>query len=157
MPVATKHDTTPPSKPRFSAVLNPPAAEPDAARQYFASRLAFETDVADLMADLGKNQEAIAVIDTRSPRSFAECHIPGAINLPKIDADTTAQLDRNKVYVTYCWGPACNGATRGAMKLCDLGFRAKELLGGMEYWRKERGPVEGTLGDKAQIYWSMGS
>lgn len=156
MPVTTKRDTRKQPRPRFSAVLNPPAAGPEVARQHFAHRLTFETDVADLMADLGKGSDEVVVIDTRSPRSFAECHIPGAINLPKIDAESTAGFDRSKTYVTYCWSPACNGATRGAMKLASLGFRVKELIGGIEYWRKEGGAVEGTLGDKAQMYWIVG-
>jgi hypothetical protein len=38
-----------------------------------------------------------------------------------------------------------------------LGFRVKELIGGIEYWRKEGGKVEGTLGDKSDMYWQMKS
>lgn len=51
----------------------------------------------------------------------------------------------------YCWGPACNGATKAAAKLSTLGFRIKEMLGGIEYWRKEGGPVEGTLKEQASL------
>jgi rhodanese-related sulfurtransferase len=145
------------NKPHFSAVLETPAAEPEAARRHFASRLAFETDVADLMADLGKGNTDFVVIDTRSPRSFGLCHIPGALNLPKINAQTTAELPKDKVCVVYCWGPACNGSTRGALRLNELGFRAKELIGGIEYWRKEGGAVEGSLGHEAPLYWSIGA
>jgi len=43
------------------------------------------------------------------------------------------------------------------MRLSALGFRAKELLGGIEYWRNEGGAVEGTLGCDAPLYWSMGA
>src|SRR5262245_42611765 len=123
--------------PRFSLVLETPPAEPEDARRHFQSKLAFETDVADLIFDLRKGNNAIVVVDTRNPKSYELCHIPGAINLPKINEETVAGLSKEKVYVVYCWGPACNGSTKGAMKLASLGYRVKELIGGFEYWRKE--------------------
>jgi rhodanese-related sulfurtransferase len=143
--------------PRFSAVLATPAADPAAAHAHFAGRLAFETDVADLMFDLTHGNPLLVVIDTRSPAAFAQCHIPGAINLPRIDAERAAALSRDKVHVVYCWGPACNGATKGVMRLAALGFSAKELIGGIEYWRKEGGAVEGSLGSQAPLYWQPGA
>ena len=39
--------------------------------------------------------------------------------------------------VTYCWGPGCNGATRAALALAELGYQVKEMLGGFEYWARE--------------------
>jgi rhodanese-related sulfurtransferase len=145
------------AKPRSSAVLSPPPAEAALAHAHFAGRLAFETDVADLMFDLAEGNPRLVVIDTRSPAAFAQCHIPGAINLPRIDAASTAGLSPDQVHVVYCWGPACNGATRGAMRLAGLGFTVKELIGGLEYWRKEGGAVEGTLGTAAPLYWQRGA
>jgi rhodanese-related sulfurtransferase len=133
----------------YSAVLQTPAADPEEARAHFAGRLIFETDTADLMMDLDKGNTDLVVVDTRSAKSFEQCHIPGAINLPQIDAGTTSELSKEKVYVVYCWGIGCNGSTKAAMRLNELGFRAKELIGGIEYWRKEGGLVEGTLGSEA--------
>jgi rhodanese-related sulfurtransferase len=146
-----------PAKSHFSFVTETPAAEPERARRHFAQKLEFETDVADLIYDLQKGNRDFTIIDTRSPKSFALCHIPGAINLPRINADTTADLPKEKVCVVYCWGVACNGSTKGAMRLAELGFRAKELIGGIEYWRKEGGAVEGTLGNDAPMHWSVDS
>ena len=117
----------------FSAVLETPAAEPERAKAHFASKLEFETDVADLMFDLHKGNTDFTIIDTRSPKSFEQCHIPGAINLPKISRETVAELPKDKVCVVYCWGVACNSSTKGAMRLNELGYRAKELVGGIEY------------------------
>lgn len=139
----------------FSLVLETPAAEPELARRHFLSRLAFESDIADLALDLQRGQTNFTIIDTRSPKSFEECHIPGAINLPRINERTTGELPKDKVCIVYCWGPACNGSIKGAMKLAALGFRVKELTGGMEYWRKENCPVEGTLGEQAPMYWQL--
>lgn len=95
------------------------------------------------------------LVDVRDPADFEKCHIPSAINLPtrRIDANTTRDFPKDKPIVVYCWGPACNGATKSALRLSKLGFMVKELLGGIEYWRKEGGMVEGTLADEAPVYW----
>ena len=45
-------------------------------------------------------------------------------------------LDRSVPVVTYCWGPGCNGATRAALALAELGYQVKEMLGGFEYWAR---------------------
>ena len=58
-----------------------------------------------------------------------------------MDAETVARLDRSKVYVVYCDGIGCNASTKGAYKLARLGFRAKELLGGLDWWRRGAHPV----------------
>jgi rhodanese-related sulfurtransferase len=36
---------------------------------------------------------------------YREEHLPGALNIPlkKLDAETTADLDRRKAIVVYCW------------------------------------------------------
>jgi len=36
---------------------------------------------------------------------YREEHLPGAINIPlkKLDAGTTADLDKRKAIVVYCW------------------------------------------------------
>jgi rhodanese-related sulfurtransferase len=142
--------------PKFSLVLETPAPEPEEIVRHFQTRLMFETDVADLMCDLDKKNPNIVVVDTRSPQSFMQCRIPGAINLPKINEETTAELSKDKLYVVYCWGIACNGSIKGAMRLAMLGFKAKELTGGIEYWRNEGGRVEGTMGEAAPLYWRKG-
>jgi rhodanese-related sulfurtransferase len=146
-------------KPKFSLSLQIEPASPSIAYRYFMNKLSYETDIADLSVDIKKGYEGIIVIDVRDPKSYEECHIPTALSLPsnKISEETTQSFSKDKVIITYCWGPACNGATRAAVKFANLGFRVKELIGGIEYWRKEGGDVEGTLGDKANIYWQMKS
>ena len=56
-------------------------------------------------------------------------------------SETTAPLDRGKVYVVYCDGIGGNASTKGADKLARLGFRTKELLGGLDWWRRDGHPV----------------
>jgi rhodanese-related sulfurtransferase len=58
-----------------------------------------------------------------------------------MNAETVASLDRSKVYVVYCDGIGCNASSKGAYKLALLGFRTKELLGGLDWWRRDGHPV----------------
>ena len=147
--------TAPPGRPvSHSFVLEHPAAAPAHARQHFASKLAVETDPSDVHADLDRGVDRIVVLDARSTQHYDECHVPGAINIPHrtISAETTAQLTRDVCIVTYCWGPGCNAATKAAMRLAALGFQVKEMIGGLEYWRREGYAVEGTSAGEASLY-----
>jgi rhodanese-related sulfurtransferase len=124
---------------RFSLVNEFAAAAPDQARGHFLAKLTFETDPADLQADLEKARTDITVVDVRSAEAYESEHIPGAISLPhrQMNEDSTRVLDRERTIVTYCWGPGCNASTKGAARLAALGFRVKELIGGIEYWKRE--------------------
>lgn len=137
----------------FSLVLETPAARPEEAQRHFLAKLAVETDPADVRLDLQRGQTSFVLIDARSEQDFEECHIPGAINLPprRITDESTSHLSKEKVLVTYCWSPGCNGATKAAARLSALGFAVKEMIGGLEYWRREGGAVEGTLGEQAPL------
>jgi rhodanese-related sulfurtransferase len=132
-----------PAPRRVAAV---PAAAPPLAARHFLARLSFETDPSDLAADLAAGVAGLVVVDTRGPDAFAASHIPGAMNLPHaiIDDSLGAGLDPNALYVTYCWGPACNASTKGAAALASLGLQVKELLGGLSAWQAEGFDVEGT-------------
>lgn len=137
----------------FSFVLEYPPAAPDEARRHFLAKLAVETDPADVKLDLERGVPGLVVLDARSAQQYGECRVPGARSLPHrtISAETTAELPRDGILVVYCWGPGCNAAAKAAAKLAGLGFRVKEMIGGLEYWRREGYPVEGTLGDKAPL------
>lgn len=72
-------------------------------------------------------------------------HIPGAVSLPhrEMDAQTVENFDRNAMYVAYCDGIGCNASTKGALNLARLGFPVKELIGGMDWWKRDGHPTEG--------------
>jgi rhodanese-related sulfurtransferase len=131
---------------QFSLVLEVPAAAPEDAHRHFASKLSMETDPSDVMLDLQRGQDGFVIMDVRGADDYADCHIDGAIHLPyrQINADTTKHLSKDKVIVTYCWGPGCNASTKGALRLASLGFRVKEMIGGLEYWKREAGKVAGN-------------
>ncbi|WP_329035241.1 rhodanese-like domain-containing protein [Streptomyces sp. NBC_00178] len=121
-------------------VLRVPPATPAAAAAYFGASLAFHADVSDVAAALGSGAEAgFVVLDSRSTASWDQGHVPGAVHLPTaLIAEGAARLlDPAVPVVTYCWGPGCNGATRAALALAELGYQVKEMLGGFEYWVRE--------------------
>ncbi|TYP74474.1 rhodanese-like domain-containing protein [Paenibacillus methanolicus] len=136
-----------------SLVLETPAASPTDIHRHYMNKLALETDVADVHYDRQHGLDAFVLIDVRSAKAYEQCHIPGAINLPssQIGEEMTANLAKDRTIVVYCWGPACNGATKGAARLSALGFQVKEMLGGIEYWRREGNDVAGTLGQSANL------
>ena len=109
-----------------------------AACAYFRDKLAFETDAWDLNELLHQDANVV-IVDTRTEAAFAQEHIPQAVNLPhrKMNPESTQHFDRNSLYVTYCDGIGCNASTKGALKLAELGFRVQELIGGMEWWKRE--------------------
>ncbi len=119
-------------------------AEPSLAASHFEARLAFETDCADVWNAIERGSVDFLVVDCRAAGSFEKTHIPGAISLPwrEITAERVEQLP-DVPLVTYCWGPSCNAATKGAYRLAALGRRVKEMIGGIEYWILEGHPTEG--------------
>lgn len=126
-----------------SHVLRTPPAPPAEAVAHFAARLAFETDVSDVHADLEARVPGLVVVDTRDDVAWRQGHLPGAVHLPRAEiASRAAELiPAGAAVVTYCWGPGCNGATRGALEFARLGHPVKEMVGGYEYWVREGFPV----------------
>jgi rhodanese-related sulfurtransferase len=110
------------------------------AADFFAAKLAYETDPTDLAAERASGAAPL-VIDTRSAASWSQGRIPGAVHVP--NADLAARIaevapEKDAAIVVYCWGPGCNGSTRGALILATLGYtNVRELIGGFEYWTRE--------------------
>lgn len=130
-----------------SPATSAPAANTEAL-QHFSARLAFETDVSDVAADLAAEAPGMLVVDTRSLESWNQGHVPGAIHLPtaQIAKQAAELIDRDKIVVVYCWGPGCNGAQKAAVEFAKLGYTVKEMLGGFEYWAREGWAVETGTG-----------
>jgi len=121
-----------------TAVTAIPPAASDVARDHFAAGFAFETDCWDVHDAIARGADFV-LLDVRSPAMFAKGHVPGAISLPhgKIIASTMARWSGETVFVTYCAGPHCNGAARGALRLAELGRPVKIMAGGITGWLDE--------------------
>ena len=115
--------------------------------EFYEAKLNFETDSWDLFDDL-QNDRDIIVVDARSLQVYEDEHIPTAIHFPHVTMSelTTSHLDKTKTYITYCDGIGCNASTKGALKLSKLGFKVKELLGGIDWWKRDGYATEGNNG-----------
>lgn len=105
---------------------------------FYKNKLAYEIDSSDLHEALKSNNNVV-VIDTRKNQGFKKEHIPSAINIPhkEITVQSTAHLKKSKTYVCYCDGIGCNASTKGALKMARLGFKVKELIGGIQWWKSD--------------------
>jgi rhodanese-related sulfurtransferase/ketosteroid isomerase-like protein len=137
----TNTSTAMTSDSQVTAVSAAPAEE---ARDHFERRLAHETDPADVWTAIETGTVDFVLVDCRPRGSYDKAHLPGAVSLPvsEMDPARVAALPPG-LLVTYCWGPSCNAATKGAYRLAALGRQVKELIGGLEYWIREGHPVEG--------------
>ena len=113
---------------------------------YYSHKLSFEIDSWDLYDSISKSDK-IKVIDTRSNEAYTLEHIPDSLNLPhrEITEAISKSLDKDTLYVCYCDGIGCNASTKGALKIASLGFQVKELIGGLDWWKKDGYQ---TIGDK---------
>lgn len=135
-----------------SSVAAIPAAPSSRAADHFATRLALETDCADVHDALLGGAADFVLLDVRGPNAYARGHVPGALNLPhrEITAERMSAWPSTTLFVVYCAGPHCNGADRAALRLAQLGRPVKLMLGGMTGWADEgfpfaEGAEPGTL------------
>lgn len=122
-----------------SVVHRFPAAASSEALAHFQRRLAFETDCADVHYAFENETPDFVLLDVRTPASFANGHLPGAINMPTrtISEQRLADYPADTLFVVYCAGPHCNGANKAALKLAQLGRPVKEMIGGVTGWLDE--------------------
>lgn len=116
-------------------------------QKFYEQKLAYEIDSWDVFDAMNKG-EKIKIIDTRSTTAFETEHIPQAINLPhrEMTEETTKDFPKDYLYVSYCDGIGCNASTKGALNLTKLGFKVKELMGGLDWWKRDQYSTEGTEG-----------
>jgi len=117
---------------------------------YYSDKLKYEMDSWDLYDSL-QNEAKIIVIDARSKEAYDIEHIPNSINVPHriMDEITTQEFDTSYMYITYCDGIGCNASTKGALKMSKLGFNTKELLGGIDWWKRDGYETSGINGTEA--------
>ena len=115
-----------------------PAAPSALAEAHFAAEFTFETDCWDVHDALGRGADFV-LLDVRSAAAYAAGHVPGALHLPhgKIVESKLAAWPADTLFVTYCAGPHCNGAARGALRLARLGRPVKVMPGGITGWIDE--------------------
>lgn len=120
------------------------------ANDFFATKLAYETDCSDVYADIKSDNKNYILLDVRSAEAFDKSHAITAVNMPhdEMNSDSLAKYYPDTEFVVYCWGPGCNGASKAGLKISALGFVVKEMIGGIHYWEYfERYPVNRRVAD----------
>ena len=119
---------------------------------FYKGKLSYEIDSWDLFEALTAGDEVV-VVDGRSQEAFAAEHIPGSMNLPHrtISSETTSALHEKSTYVCYCDGVGCNASTKTALKLLRLGFDVRELIGGLDWWKRDGYATAGVDGQPGKV------
>lgn len=114
---------------------------------FYKQKLAYEIDSWDLHSSLERGDK-IQVVDARSRVAYHMEHIPDALSLPhrEMSEELTKALDRDQLYVCYCDGIGCNASTKAALNMSELGFKVKELMGGLDWWKRDGYQTEGSKG-----------
>jgi rhodanese-related sulfurtransferase len=122
-----------------SLVFQTQAASADAVIHWFSQRLQFETDCSDVHNALQHGATDFVLLDVRATDAYERGHVPGALNLPhrQINLMTLQALPPAQLLVVYCAGVHCNGADQAAVKIAQLGYQVKIMLGGIQGYQDE--------------------
>jgi len=106
--------------------------------KHYEDKLKYEIDSWDLYTAI-QNKENIVVLDVRKKEAFDKEYIIGAQNFPHktMNEESTKNLSKDVLYICYCDGIGCNGSTKGSLNMAKLGFNVKELLGGLDWWKRD--------------------
>ncbi len=114
---------------------------------YFAAKLAYETDASDVHTAQKAGTPPV-IVDVRSDEAWAQGRVPGAVHMHYSEIATRAarEIPQGSEVVVYCWSPGCNAGAKGALEFAELGYAVREMIGGFEYWVREGYPVEDADG-----------
>jgi rhodanese-related sulfurtransferase len=116
---------------------------PQERTQFFRVKMDAEWGPYDLKGAQETKADKIIVLDTRDAESYAQEHIPGAVNIPTDELPQRLnELSKDKEIVPYCWSVVCHLATRASLYLSEQGYTVHELAGGIEYWKHYKMPFE---------------
>jgi rhodanese-related sulfurtransferase len=87
----------------------------------------------------------VTILDVNGSTSYANGHIPGAIDFKATGGDIAKVLptDKGALVVAYCGGPTCNAYRAGAQAAKELGYtNVKHLAAGISGWLQAGKPTE---------------
>lgn len=104
-------------------------------------------EVRELQAKTAAEPRTMLLIDPRSPRRYAEGHIPGAVSVQLPEVQTfggrDARLSGYSNLIVYGENPASPTARAMTKRLLGVGYETVRLYpGGLEEWIRADYPVE---------------
>lgn len=87
--------------------------------------------------DLTKSRKAV-IIDVNGTESYAQGHVPGALDFEAIQARLSEVLpkDKNALIVAYCGNPKCQAYLSAARAAEKLGYKnVKHMSAGIAGWK----------------------
>jgi rhodanese-related sulfurtransferase len=94
-----------------------------------------DISIADLKQAIADKK--VTVIDVNGAASYANGHVPGAVDFASKGADLASVLpaDKGALVVAYCGGPQCSAYKAAAKKAAELGYtNVKHLSAGKSGW-----------------------
>lgn len=88
------------------------------------------------------------LLEVLPPADFRKEHLPGAVNipLPQLTPERSAELDRDRAVIVYCYDTECDLSSRGAALLSAYGFPdVYDYTGSKVEWLARGLPAEGTV------------
>jgi rhodanese-related sulfurtransferase len=102
-----------------------------------------DISIADLKQAIADKK--VTVIDVNGAASYANGHIPSAVNFAT-QKDSLASVlpsDKGALVVAYCGGPACSAYKAAANAASQLGYtNVKHLSAGISGWKAAKEPLE---------------
>lgn len=118
-------------------------ASPAQLARYFEAKLAAELGPHNVKRLIDSGDRGFVILDVRSQDGYREGHVPGAINIPFEELPTRLkELPKHQEIISYCWDVTCLLCTKASSVLASKGYRAKEMLGGIDAWQKAGFPIE---------------
>lgn len=112
-------------------------------KRYFEEKLAAELGPHNVKRLIESGDRSVVILDVRSAEGYREGHIPGAVNIPFEELPVRLkELPKHKEIISYCWDVTCLLCTKAAYVLASKGYKAREMIGGIESWKRAGFPVE---------------
>ena len=95
--------------------------------------------------DISIKEKKVTILDVNGSESYAQAHIPGAIDFTAKKEHIASVLpsDKSALVVAYCGGPTCGAYAAAAKKASELGYtNVKHLSVGISGWQEARQPTE---------------
>lgn len=86
----------------------------------------------------------VTLLDANGSTSFAEGHIPGAVDFRAAGDGLAAALpaDKAALIVAYCGGPTCGAWQSAATAAQSLGYtNIRHFSAGIKGWKEKKGPL----------------